>query len=532
MKAVIYARYSSSSQREESIEGQVKECAAYAERNGYTIIGTYADRAISGTTDNRPQFQKMIADSKRKLFDLVIVWKLDRFARNRYDSARYKALLKKNGVRVISATEVISQGAEGILLESVLEGMAEWYSEDLREKVVRGLKVNAEKCKWNGGTLPIGYVVDEEQRLQINKMTSPYVVEAFKQYDEGSTITEIRDYLKGKGVTNTKGRPITWGAVQHMLSNRRYIGEYSFRETVVPDGIPAIVPLALFERVQEKLEKNRKAPARAKAEEDYLLTTKLFCGHCGTSMNGESGKSRNGTVHRYYKCHAVKKKLNDCKKKSVKKEWIEDLVVKETMAMLMDDDAIEAIVSMLMRLQDEENTDLPMYEKQLRETETAIDNIVTAVMNGMASKALQTKLTQLEEAKEELLARIGEEKLEKTKIPAEFMTFWLHKFRKLDVRQESHRKMLVDTFVNAVFLYDDKLLLTFNFKDGTRTIALSDVQTATSKNGSNLDCSGAPEIDKLRQGVCRFSLPFFRRYAILCYERAPNQGLSRKMINE
>ena len=150
MKAVIYARYSSSAQREESIEGQVKECTTFAERNGYTIIGTYADRAISGTTDNRPQFQKMIEDSKRKLFDVVIVWKLDRFARNRYDSARYKNQLKRNGVKLISATEVIAPGAEGILLESVLEGYAEYFSEDLKIKVVRGMSLNAEKCVWNG----------------------------------------------------------------------------------------------------------------------------------------------------------------------------------------------------------------------------------------------------------------------------------------------------------------------------------------------------------------------------------------------
>ena len=493
LKAVIYARYSSSSQREESIEGQVKECMAYAERNGYTVIHTYIDRAISGKTDNRPDFQKMVNDSKRKQFDLVIVWKLDRFARNRYDSARYKHQLKKNGVRVISATEQISKGAEGILLESVLEGYAEYYSEDLKEKVVRGLKVNAEKCKWNGGTLPIGYIVDEEQHLQLNPMTAPYVLEAFKQYDDGRTITEVQGYLNSKNVTNTKGKAVTWGAVQHMLSNRRYIGEYAFREIVVPNGIPAIVPLDLFERVQEKLEKNKKAPARAKAEENYLLTTKIFCGHCGTSMNGESGKSRNGTVHRYYKCYAVKNKLNDCKKKSIRKEWIEDLVVKETMAMLMDDDAIEAIVSMLMRLQDEESTDLPMYEKQLRETETAIGNAVNAILGGMVSKSLQTRLTQLEAEKEELEKRIDEEKLEKPKISAEFMTFWLHRFRKLDVTKESHRQMLIDTFVNAVFVQDDKLLLTFNFKDGTRTITLTDAKIAEKKNsGSNLDCSSAP----------------------------------------
>lgn len=494
MKAVIYARYSSSSQREESIEGQIQECTAYAERNGYMVIGTYADRAISGTTDDRPEFQRMIKDSKRKQFDLVIVWKLDRFARNRYVSAQYKYQLRQNGVRVVSANESISQGADGILLEAMLEGMAEWYSENLKENVIRGLTVNANKLKWNGGTLPIGYVVDEEQHLQINEMTAPYVVEAFKQYDGGSTIAEIQSYFESKGITNTKGGAVSWAAVQHMLSNRRYIGEYASQGVVVPDGIPAIIPKDLFDRVQEKLEKNKKAPARAKAEENYLLTTKIHCGHCGTSMNGESGKSRNGTIHRYYKCHAVKKKLNDCKKKSVKKEWIEDLVVKETMAMLMDDDAIEAIVSMLMRLQDEEGSDLPLYEKQLRETETAIANAVNAILGGMVSKSLQARLTQLEAQKEEIEKQIAEEKLEKPKISAEFMTFWLHRFRKLDVTKESHRQMLIDTFVNRIYVFDDKLLLTFNYKDGTRAITLTDAKIVVEKNtDSNLDCSLAPK---------------------------------------
>ena len=494
MRAVIYARYSSSSQREESIEAQLNVCNAYAAQNGYMVIGNYIDKAKSGTTDKRPEFQKMIRESKRKQFDIVLVYKVDRFARNRYDSAIYKAKLKENGVKVVSATEAIGTGGESIIMEALLEGMAEYYSEKLKERVVDGLTVNANKLLWNGGTLPIGYVVDEEQHLQINKMTAPYVVEAFKQYDDGKTIADIQGYFKDKGVTNTKGRAVSWAAVQHMLSNRRYIGEYSFRDIVVPDGIPAIVPLDLFERVQEKLEKNKKAPARAKAVENYLLSTKIFCGHCGATMNGESGTGRNGTTHRYYKCHAAKTKKNDCKKKPVKKEWIEDLVVKETMDMLMDDDAIEAIVSMLMRIQDEDNTDLPMYEQQLRETETAIENAVNAILGGMVSKALQTKLTQLESTKEELLVRIEEEKLEKPKIPEDFMRFWLHRFRKLDVTKESHRQMLIDTFVNAVFVHDDKLLLTFNFKDGDRTITLTDAKIAVKKNtGSNLDCSGAPE---------------------------------------
>lgn len=139
MNAVIYARYSCDNQREESIEGQFRECRAFAERNNYTPIDTYIDRAMSAKTDNRPEFQKMIKDSAKGQFNAIIVWKLDRFARNRYDSAHYKAMLRKNGVKVVSATEAISEGAEGIILESVLEGYAEYYSAELSEKVIRGM---------------------------------------------------------------------------------------------------------------------------------------------------------------------------------------------------------------------------------------------------------------------------------------------------------------------------------------------------------------------------------------------------------
>ncbi len=494
MNAVIYARYSSDNQREESIEGQLRECTAFAEKNGITILRHYIDRAFSAKTDNRPEFQNMIKDSGKKLFDMIIVWKLDRFARNRYDSARYKAQLKKNGVKVVSATESISDGAEGILLESMLEGMAEYYSADLSEKVVRGMTENALKCKYNGGTLPIGYIIDSEQYFQPDPVTAPFILEAFKLYDEGATMTKIRDTLNHHGVKNTRGQPLTYNSVQHLLNNRRYIGEYTYRDIIVPDGIPALVPQDLFDRVQDKMAKNKKAPARHKAEDDYLLTTKLFCGYCGAYLCGESGTSRTGLVHHYYKCVSVKKKRTECHKKPVKKQWIEDLVVDATMKMVMDDKAIEAIVSMLMDLQDRESTNLPLYTQQLNETNTAIQNLLNAIQQGILTKSTKTRLEELEAVKEELETKIACEKLAKPKISAEFMTFWLHRFRKLDVTQKSHRKMLIDTFINAIYLYDDKMLLTFNFKDGTKTITFGDVKEAATSaaSGSDLDCSTAP----------------------------------------
>ena len=276
MKAVIYARYSSDNQTEASIEGQLRECMEFAKHTGIDVIGNYIDRALSAKTDHRPEFQRMIKDSYKHAFDCIIVWKLDRFARNRYDSAHYKTLLKKNGVKVISAKETIANGSEGILLESVLEGMAEYYSAELAEKVVRGMTENVLKGKNNGGQVTFGYEIDEEMYFHPNPTTAPIVKEIFTRYADGKTIKQITDYLNEKNILTIRGGKMTINIVQRMLSNRRYIGEYKFRDTIIEHGIPALIDDGLFERVQKRLAKNKKAPARHKAEDDYILTLKLF----------------------------------------------------------------------------------------------------------------------------------------------------------------------------------------------------------------------------------------------------------------
>ncbi len=496
MKAVIYARYSSDAQREESIEGQIRECTAFAEKNGMTVLKHYIDRAYSAKTDNRPEFQNMIKDSNKKLFDVVIVWKLDRFARNRYDSARYKAALRKNGVKVVSATEVISEGAEGIILESVLEGYAEYYSADLAEKVIRGMTENALKCKFNGGSVPIGYTIDADRHFQIDPLTAPLVLEAFKLYNEGKTIIQIRDYLNEKGLKSARGGPMNFNNIQHLLHNKRYIGEFKYRDIVIPDGIPPIVPKELFNSVQEQLEKNKKAPARHKAEDDYLLTTKLFCGHCGAYMCGEAGTARNGTVHHYYKCVSVKKKRNNCKKKTVRKQFIEDVVVTEVMKMINDEEIVKSMISQILDLQEKENTDLPLYEKQLSEVNLAINNMLNAIQQGVLTTSTKTRLEELEASREEILKRIDQEKISNPKVTEEYLEFWFSKFKQLDMSLIEHRRSLIDTFINKIFLYDDKLVIGINYREQTKTITFKDLEKAqenSSPSGSDLDCSGAPK---------------------------------------
>ncbi|MGN0808110.1 MAG: recombinase family protein [Candidatus Coproplasma sp.] len=212
MRAVIYARYSSDNQREESIEGQLRDCNEYAKYNDIEIVGQYIDRAFSAKTDDRPDFQRMIADSAKRLFDVVLVWKLDRFARNRYDSAFYRYTLRKNGVKIISVKENISEGPEGIILESMLEGIAEFYSANLSQNVKRGFRENALKGKWNGGSVPFGYKV-VDHRLALDEDTSPIVALAFQMCADGYSAKETYDFLKTKGLRRPNGKLIAYNSV-------------------------------------------------------------------------------------------------------------------------------------------------------------------------------------------------------------------------------------------------------------------------------------------------------------------------------
>lgn len=487
MTAVIYARYSSDNQREESIEGQLRECQEYAERNGITILRSYIDRALSAKTDNRPEFQHMICDSAKELFDAVLVWKLDRFSRDRYDSAHYKHILKKNGVKVISAKENISEGPEGIILESMLEGMAEYYSAELAQKINRGLKENALKGKNNGGSIPLGYVLGEDQKLKIDPLTAPVVREIYQRYDSGETIRAIIASLNARHILTKKNRPFSPSSFNILLRNRKYMGEYRYGEIVIPDAIPAIIPKDLFERVQARLQKNRHAPARAKAEDEYLLTTKLFCGHCGRMMAGESGVGRNGTIHRYYKCSAAKRRQG-CNKKAVKKDWIERAAVLYTVQRVFDDELIERIADELVALQSTEDTTLPVLRKQLADTNRGIENMLNAIQQGILTSSTKQRLEELENLREELKTSILQAELERPQYTREDIVAWINQFKDGDPNDKAYQRQIIDTFINSIYVFDDRLIFTYNYKNGTQTVSLADISAAF---GSDLK-SGTP----------------------------------------
>lgn len=514
MKAVIYARYSSDSQREESIEGQLRECSEYAVRNGITVLGSYIDRALSARTADRPEFQRMIHDSEKGLFDAVLVWKLDRFSRDRYDSAHYKHILKKNGVKVISAKENISDGPEGIILESMLEGYAEYYSAELSQKIRRGQHDNAIKCKNNGGTTPLGYFVDEKSgTLEIDPATAPIVREIYERFDKSERICDITASLNKRGLRTSKGKAFTICGVSLILKNRKYVGEYKYRDVVVPDGIPAIIEKDLFERVNIRMKANQKAPARAKAVEEYLLTTKLFCGTCGRLMAGESGKGNSGVVYHYYKCSGAKRHLG-CNRKALKKDWIEKAVVWITVTKVLTDSAIDKIADAIVVLQEKENTAIPALGQQLRECEKGIENVLNAIQAGILTPSTKERLESLEKRRDELKAELLRQQLERPKYSKDEIVKWISRFRYGSIEDKAYQREIIDVFVNSVYVYDDRLVLTYNFKDGTQTLTLKEIKAAF---GSDLEMS-APTKKRDSQ---RLSLFWWSVYPLrsICCER-------------
>ena len=478
MTAVIYARYSSDSQREASIEGQLRDCKDYAEKNGITVVGTYIDRAYSAKTDDRPDFQRMIKDSAKKIFDVVLVWKLDRFARNRFDAVNYKYQLEKNGVHLVSAMEPISQGPEGIMVESMLIGMAEYYSAELALKVARGERENALQCKYNGGVVPLGFTIGKEDRLyHIDPETAPIVQEIFTRYADGEPAEKIAASLNERGLRTRTGKPFVKNSFFQIFRNRRYIGEYRYKDIVTPGGIPAIVDQDLFDRVQQRFEQNRIAHGRpAKEDVSYLLTTKLFCGKCGTLMGGESGTSHMGNTYYYYKCGNAKRHGKaHCDLKAIRKEPLERFVVDTAIKVIFSDEIIERLIDLVMEAQQQENTRLPVLKEQLRDTEKRLANLLEAIEQGILTPTTKQRLDELEARKEALNTSILEEELKKPVLTREWIRFWLEKFRKGDVGSTEHQRQIIDTFVNSVYVFDDRVVLNFNFTDDAKTVTREEV---------------------------------------------------------
>ena len=453
--AVIYARYSSDNQSEQSIEGQLRVCNEYAKTHDITVVKSYIDRAMTGTNDNRPDFQRMIKDSARKEWELVLVYKLDRFSRNKYEMAVHKKTLKDNGVKVISATEYIPDSPEAIILESMLEGYAEYYSAELSQKVKRGMKETRLKGNFTGGTLIYGYKV-EDRKVVIDEEKAGVVKYIFKQYAMGVYVKDIIAALTEKGIFN-KGKPFARNTIYNMLKNEKYFGIYRHNDEVFDNIYPAIVTKEIYEKVRRKIDANKYG--KRSVEVVYMLRNKMICGYCGRPISAETGTSKGGKKIRYYKCLG-RKHNNGCKKSMVRKELLEDFVVSNIVKLISEKEVKDKMISSLMRMQEEsitDNADLQRLTKERKTTETQITNIMTAIENGGTSATAMKRLRELELKAAELEKAIARQRAKTAyRFTEEEMRAYYERALKLEPQ------MLINALVKQITLYDDKMIITYN----------------------------------------------------------------------
>lgn len=414
--AVIYARFSSSKQREESIEGQVRECRAYAERQELQVLKVYADRAASGRTDDRPAFQEMIKDSATRQFTRVIVYTFDRFARDSYASAVYKHQLKKNGVRVISAKENVDDSPAGVLMERVFEGFAEYYSLELAQKVKRGLKENALKGRWSSGPVPFGYKRDENKHLVYHDTNIIYLKKIFEMAAADATYQDIANYLNLHGATTVQGKAFKGSSLMGILTNPIVVGVFRWQDVVIPNYIEPAISTELYEAVQLRIKSSkRKGVVNVRKSEMYLLTPGIKCEQCGCPMQGMSGKSKNGSLYYYYVCSNQRNHdTHTCDLPAFPKEDLETAVYDYALSIIKNPDNVCTIADEVMGLieaKKQEDKELAAMEKKCRQAKTERDKGIDAILQGFLSDTLKERLTELDKTIEDLEREISLRKM-------------------------------------------------------------------------------------------------------------------------
>ncbi len=491
-KAVFYGRFSSNNQREESIDAQLRATEDFANKNGYEIVAHYADKAKSGTNSSkRVEFLKMIKDAEKGLFEVVIVHKLDRFSRDKYDSALYKRKLKQCGVKLISVTEQLDDSPESVILESVIEGMAEYYSKNLARETLKGLMENSYKCLHNGGKPPLGYDVNEEKKYVINEKEAESVRLIFDMYISGYTQSQMVDELNARGYKTKLGSVFRSNSIHSVLTNEKYTGVYIYNRSSKKDafgkrnshaykdeseivkiegGMPQIISKEIFLQAQEVLKSRKRAPGTNKAKENYLLAGLIRCGCCGRHYNGNRRNAKNKPIYVSYRCsyrRATSSKV--CDNKEIRKEYIEEYVLSELERKIFNDKAIQALVDGINKnLQERNKVDDEKKEviaKELKQIDTQIGNIVTAIASGFMQEEFKVKMDELKERKSELEFKQAQLKSDEITqiVTEEEVRKLLNNFSGYVIsRNIPECKKFIQDFVKEVVVYKEHIEVIFN----------------------------------------------------------------------
>lgn len=485
MKAVIYARFSSDNQREESITAQVRACTEYARRQGYSVLKIYSDEARSATTDDRPKFLQMIEEIKnnRVRVNFLLVHKLDRFARNRYDSAVYRKELATAGVRLVAVDQPLDDSPESVLLESLLEGLAEYYSKNLAREVMKGMRENAYQAKFNGGWVPLGYDVIDGQYV-INEREASVVRLIFTMFIDGNGYGKILDKLNELGYQTKRNKSFGKNSIYEILRNAKYAGFYVFNQAPrrlngkrnwrnkkgegeiisLPGAVPAIITEEDFSKVQKIMDGRKKMGPRQKSGEIYFLTGKVICGKCGAAMVGNSSRRKAGAEPtRYYECNR-KLRTKECSSKRISKEYLESYVMDIIEQNMFATERIPDLARKMVAIVREKDKHGMQEEKltgdELVDVERKMGNIIKAIEDGTIDyDILASRLKALKARKDELQCRLYSLRSPLSDITEEVVIKYLSAIQgdvinRLDQLAE---KKIVDMYIHNVKVFSNEV---------------------------------------------------------------------------
>ncbi len=499
---IIYARYSSHAQKDASIEQQIRECTAFAKAQGIRIVEIYADRAVSGKTDRRPDFQRMMRDAEKGKFRYVIAWKSNRMGRNMLQAMMNEARLNEIGVRVLYTEEDFDNTAAGRFALRSMMNVNQFYSENMAEDIRRGMNDNALQCKVNG-SLPFGYKRGEDERYSVDKQKASVVQEIFIRTACGEPFVDIANDLNAKGIKTGRGKPWNKNSFHSILTNERYLGVYIYDNIRVDGGVPRIISDELFYKVQEVLKTKKNPQGRPRSYGEYLLTGKLYCGHCKSPMVGISGTGRNGALHYYYSCqkHRLEKA---CNKQNVRRDVVEEAVARAIQDYALQPDIIEWIADSTVEYAKKQETmsHVAALENELADVKRSIKNLMTAIEQGIITDTTKSRLLELEADQSRLIAQIAAGRADIIIIPREDIIAGLTMYRDGDIKDKKYQAKLFDTFLVAVYLYDDDMKIVFSFSGNKNTVrvpleasVIDDIENPNPVSGSYTLPSGPPKLE-------------------------------------
>lgn len=482
--AVLYARYSSNMQTENSIEAQKLAIYGYAKDNDFKIIAEYIDRAKSGTTvAKRDEFNRMLSESAEGEFDYVIVHKFDRFARNRNDSRASKRVLEENGVKVISVLEPISDNPEGIIMEGLAETMSEYYSANLSREVKKGFNVRALKCQNNGGRPPLGYMVDREtERFIINEDEAVIVRLIFDLYVKGYSYGYIMNELNNRGYKTRLGNPFAKNSLHDLIKNKKYCGYYIFNRRMskkfgkvnshknrpqeeiieIKGGIPAIISEETYNKAMAIMETHKRSPAQNCAKHTYLLSSIIRCGHCGEIMHGNTHTNFKGSISHTYRCQ--KKNDKSCPNLEIDQKRLDDYVLKLLYENIFDD---SLSAKLIQSLKESQYKSLSSFSREVEQLQAKLpnlkarkSNIIKAISNGFIAEDFKAELSNIELERTQIQLRLSEiqSNIPTAQLDEQKLSELLAEFRfSVQNRNAVECKRFIKEFVDCVLVSDTRI---------------------------------------------------------------------------